>query len=40
VGKKLHSFGTKRTRVIIGQFPQAITAEEAFGREEEIDQRG
>jgi hypothetical protein len=39
VGKKLHSFGTKRTRVIIGQLPQAFTAEEALGREEEIDQR-
>jgi hypothetical protein len=39
VGKKLHSFGTKRTRVIIWQVPQASTAEEAFGREEEIDQR-
>jgi len=39
VRKKLHSFGTKRTGVIVGQFPQASTAEEAFGREEKIDQR-
>jgi hypothetical protein len=39
VGKKLCSFGTKGTRVIIGQFPQATAAEETLGREEEIDQR-
>jgi hypothetical protein len=39
VGKKLYSFGTEGTRVIIVQFPQAIAAEEALGGEEEIDQR-
>jgi len=39
MGKELYPFGTKGTRVIIGQFPQVFTAEGAFGREEEIDQR-
>jgi hypothetical protein len=39
VRKKLQSICTKRTRVVIGQFPQASTAEGAFGRKEKIDQR-
>jgi len=38
MGKKLYSFGTKGTGVIIGQFPQAVTAEETLGGEKEIDQ--
>jgi hypothetical protein len=37
VREKLYSFGTKRTGVIIGQFPQAVAAEETLGGKEEID---
>lgn len=39
VEKKLYSFSTKGTRVIIGQLPQVTAAEETLRGEEEIDQR-